>query len=86
MKSLLLFAILIASSCKYKAPDSELCGVTMETVGTGRVVCNDKRLKEEDYERTIKVGDVCTNVHDFVEIKKYCGELREKLIKCERSR
>lgn len=85
MKLLLLFVILTASSCKYKAPDSELCGITEETISNGKVVCNDPRLRKEDYERGLKVGDVCTNVIDFVEIKEYCGDLRQKLIKCERN-
>lgn len=84
MKLPLLFAILILSSCKHKAPDSELCGVIQETSSTGKVVCNDPRLRVKDYERVLHVGDVCTNVMDLTRVKEYCGEIRQKLLKCER--
>ena len=81
MRYLILFVTLIVSSCEtYAPPKSELCGVTKYK----DFQCNDSRVEPQDYDRVIRIGDVCTNPGDFKAMRFYCIDLRERLIKCER--
>ena len=80
----ILLGILIVSSCRghYPAPKVELCGYA----NTGELACNNPNLDEPDYFRFPTVGDICSNANDYARTRKYCLDLREKLIKCERNR
>jgi hypothetical protein len=80
--SLILLVSFITFSCrKHTPPKAELCGYHEETKV---VTCNDPRRTPESYDRLLKNGDLCSAPESFERVKSYCGELRSKLIKCER--
>lgn len=77
---LVLFALLIIS-CKKDFPKVELCGYHEFS---GKLVCNDKRKTPNEYERTIKNGDLVTSPESFERARVFCAEMVRDLVKCER--
>ena len=85
MKLGILFVALIllsSSKCTFRAPpETELCGALADY--DVRMFCTDPRTNDE-YERELMRGDICTNADDYARLKIYCEALRVDLKKCKR--
>jgi hypothetical protein len=84
----ILFVVLTLLGCKgkYLPPKTELCAI-----GDGYFLqCNDPRLLEDrqDYDKPYSesINYLCTNPRDYQAMRNYCGDIRTKLLKCERKR
>lgn len=66
-------------------PKTELCGIS---TNLDDLICNDTRLPlgAQDYRRSMKVGDLCTNADDFEALKKNNIAIRQKLYECMKSK
>lgn len=83
---LLLLPLILAAKCDlpHPPPPTELCGIS---TNLDDLICNDPRLSKEaqNYKRSPKIGDVCTNADDLELLKKDNVDLRTKLYKYEKT-
>lgn len=81
-----MLPLIVAAKCDlpYPPPATELCGISLSL---DDLICNDTRLSKEtqNYKRSPKVGDLCTNADDLELLKKDNIELRTKIYKLEKT-
>lgn len=80
-----LLLILISCKAPYAPPKSEMC-ITSYIGSEPTMACNDQRTDPPDYDLPYQENYICTNPQDYANIKSYCIDLRERLIKCEQKK
>lgn len=83
MKKLAILFLLVSCKDGYAPPKVALC-VTSD----GVFVCSDLRKPkgEQEYTQLIDNNMICTSSPDYNRAYDYVADMREKLIKCERSK
>jgi len=71
------------SDLPHPPPLTELCGIS---VSLNDLICTDPRLpvESQNYRRSPKVGDICTNGDDLSILRQYNIDLRTQLYKYEK--
>lgn len=77
-----LFAVsLLFTSCKFKEPDIDICGILPDLKTEA---CFPTSPKREEFDRPVAQGDICVSAeHYSIALKKYKDLLRQCGDRCE---